>query len=227
MVRVAQCWDDGVATDIKLIRILKKYHAKATFNLNPSLMTRTRQQPVWAPAGYSGWSHKGFFGGHVGLDELTKIYAGFQVASHCLHHMNAGDVPDGEFMKDAVGAKEFLENLFQKECPGFAWPCGKYTPSTAAAMKKAGFAYGRTVENSDFPEKFDDPMILRSTCHYQDYQFISKFKAAKARNGVFYFWGHSYEMMDSRGMWNQLEAKIKYLSEDPEVEWIDVVDIVR
>ena len=31
MVKVAQCWDDGVATDIRLIDILHKYNAKATF----------------------------------------------------------------------------------------------------------------------------------------------------------------------------------------------------
>ena len=31
MIRVAQCWDDGVATDIRLTEILRKYNAKATF----------------------------------------------------------------------------------------------------------------------------------------------------------------------------------------------------
>ena len=30
MIKVAQCWDDGVATDIPLTEILRKYNAKAT-----------------------------------------------------------------------------------------------------------------------------------------------------------------------------------------------------
>ena len=38
MIRVAQCWDDGVATDIRLTEILRKYNAKATFNLCPGLI---------------------------------------------------------------------------------------------------------------------------------------------------------------------------------------------
>ena len=38
MIKVAQCWDDGVATDIRLIEILRKYNAKATFNLCPGLI---------------------------------------------------------------------------------------------------------------------------------------------------------------------------------------------
>ena len=38
MIKVAQCWDNGVATDIRLIEILRKYNARATFNLCPGLM---------------------------------------------------------------------------------------------------------------------------------------------------------------------------------------------
>ena len=36
-IRVAQCWDDGVTDDIRLIEILRKHGAKASFNLNPAL----------------------------------------------------------------------------------------------------------------------------------------------------------------------------------------------
>ena len=32
-------------------------------------------------------------------------------------------------------------------------------------------------------------------------------------------------MMDSEGMWNQLEQKIAYITNDPESEWADVIDI--
>ena len=31
MVKVACCWDDGVVNDIRLISLLRKYKAKATF----------------------------------------------------------------------------------------------------------------------------------------------------------------------------------------------------
>ncbi len=48
MVHVACCWDDGVETDLRLIELLKKYHAKATFNLNPGLYYPDRRRT-------SGW----------------------------------------------------------------------------------------------------------------------------------------------------------------------------
>ena len=41
-VKVAQCWDDGVCNDIRVTDILRKYNAKATFNLNPGLNCMTR-----------------------------------------------------------------------------------------------------------------------------------------------------------------------------------------
>ena len=70
-------------------------------------------------------------------------------------------------------------------------------------------------------------MRLNSTCHFQDGSFLSKFLKVKENGGIFYFWGHSYEMLDCEGLWRQLENKLDFLSSDPDVEWIDVIDIVR
>ena len=48
------------------------------------------------------------------------------------------------------------------------------------------------------------------------------------KNGckVFYFWGHSYEMFEYEPLWQQLEDKIRYITEDPDAEWANVIDIV-
>lgn len=45
MVYVAQCWDDGVSTDVRLIELLRKYNAKATFNLPPGNLPPHRTAP--------------------------------------------------------------------------------------------------------------------------------------------------------------------------------------
>ena len=47
---VVQCWDDGVATDVRLVDLLCRHGAKATFNLNAGLHDRHRQ---------FGWIHQG------------------------------------------------------------------------------------------------------------------------------------------------------------------------
>ncbi len=226
-VKVAQCWDDGIITDIRLIEILRKHNAKATFNLNPGNHGPTRVEPRWLAYGESDWSCRGFRPGKLAAGELTQIYDGFQVASHCWKHETVGTVSDEAFLKAALDARHYLEDLFQRPCHGFAWPCGVVTDRTADMLLEAGFEYGRTVEYAQNVLDYKHPLRLNSSCHFQDSFFIDKYNAAKNGSGVFYFWGHSYEMMDSEGMWRQLEQKIEYIANDPDAEWIDVIDIVR
>lgn len=226
MVKVACCWDDGVVNDIRLIELLRKYNAKATFNLNPGAMPEHTAVPRWKKMGETVWSYNGFINGKVGLAEMKEIYGDFQVASHGWVH-KGGSVPPEEFIKDAMDARKYLEDVFQRECPGYAWPCGDYTPVAAKLLQENGFLYGRTTKYTDNVGCTDAPLQLHSSCHFMDRGFVDKFNAAKAQNGIFYFWGHSYEMMDCEGLWDQFEQKMILLSEDPEVRWIDVIDIVR
>jgi len=227
MLKVAQCWDDGVVNDERLVKLLRKYQAKATFNLNPGLMEAERKPTSWDVfgEGWKGYSYHGFRAGKLGLNEIKEIYDGFQVASHCWRHENAGSIPDGDFLKAALDARHFLEDMFQRDCLGFAWPCGIYTPETCRLLKEAGFKYGRTVKNTDDVGAYEDSMALHSSCHYMDGRFFEKYQAAKA-NGKFYFWGHSYEMLEDDQLWDQLEQKIRYISQDPEAEWVNVVELV-
>ena len=69
MIRVAQCWDDGAATDLRLIEILRKYNARATFNLCPGMM---REETV--PAGWADPLARccGFSGGRIGKKDLIS-----------------------------------------------------------------------------------------------------------------------------------------------------------
>ena len=225
MIKVAQCWDDGVATDIRLIEILRKYNAKATFNLCPGRMPKKTTYPFWLEPMHRGWTFNGFSGGIVGQENLLDVYSGFQVASHCWEHEVAGIVPDDVFLQKAVDARSFLEDIFQRDCPGFAWPCGRYTPETVKMLADAGFRYGRTVENTNDVTANSEPLAMAANCHFLDPLFWGIFDRAK-ETGVFYFWGHSYEMMDFDTLWERFEAGSKALSEDPEVEWVDVIDLV-
>ena len=156
---------------------------------------------------------------------MYQVYKDFQVASHCWKHECAGEVPDADFIKAAVDARHFLEDIFGRSCPGFAWPCSRHTPATCDLLRENGFAYARVSNRAHSATPSDDPMLFVPTCHFQDRDFYDCYEQAK-QNGVFYFWGHSYEMMDSPGMWQQLEDKLAWISRDPEAEWADVIDIV-
>ena len=225
MIKVAQCWDDGVATDIRVIEILRKYNAKATFNLCPGSIPEDTVPYSWPEPAGRNWSIKGFSNGRVGKKDLTAVYDGFQVASHCWNHESAAAVPAADFLKSAMDARKFLEDLFQRECRGFAWPYGQHTPETERLLSEAGFRYGRTTANTADVTCCTQPLALASNCHFLNRNFWQIFEEAK-KTGAFYFWGHSYEMMDCPQIWERFELAIRLLSEDPEVEWVDVIDLV-
>jgi peptidoglycan/xylan/chitin deacetylase (PgdA/CDA1 family) len=226
MLKVVQCWDDGVVNDIRLCELLRKYQAKATFNLNPGLHQDSRISTGWAEPFDKNWSHKGYRGGKVGIKEMVEVYGDFQVASHCWCHETVGRVPDNVFIQAAIDARKFLEDMFQRECPGFAWPCGAYSPETIQLMRDAGFAYGRTTKNTSDVCSYTEPMMLCPSCHFQDNNFWQAYEDAK-KTGVFYFWGHSYEMFEYDPLWKQFEDKVRIISEDPDSVWCDVIDIVK
>ncbi|MBR3899718.1 MAG: polysaccharide deacetylase family protein, partial [Elusimicrobiaceae bacterium] len=87
--------------------------------------------------------------GRVGKDRMLEVYGDFEVASHCDLHEDARTTDPQAFLKSAVTSRKFLEDFFQKECRGFAWPYGAYTDETVKLLNEAGFAYGRTTENTD------------------------------------------------------------------------------
>ena len=224
-VKVAQCWDDGVATDIRLVELLRKYKAKATFNLCPGAMPENKRiQPYYVPAEYKGWSFRGFIGGKIALSEMCDIYDGFEVASHCWFHQVAGKVSDEDFTIAAYDARKFLEDSFQREFRGLAYPCGAFTPGAEQMLRDAGFAYARTVNCTDNIYSCTNTMEFHPNGKFDDPLFWEKFKKAK-ENGAFYFWGHSYEMMDKDELWDAFEEKLAILSADSDVEWVNVVDL--
>ncbi len=227
-VRVAQCWDDGVFTDIRLTEILKKYKAKATFNLCSGLITDESVPVRWMEGDEENPpTINTFHSGRVCKDRMMEVYGDFEVASHCDLHEDARTTDPQAFLKSAVTSRKFLEDFFQKECRGFAWPYGTYTDETVKLLNESGFAYGRTTENTDDVLSYTDPLKLASNCHFMNRLFWEKYQLAKETSGVFYFWGHSYEMADFDPYWKNFEAMIAYISNDPEAEWINVVDIIK
>ena len=220
MIKVAQCWDDGVLNDVKVAELCRKYNAKATFNICPAgHLATTRKTDGWM------FADTGYYPGRLAWSEVKSVYEGFEVASHGMSHLSAGVVDDKVFVADAIAARKVIEDHFGRECRGFAWPCGKYNDATVKMMREAGFAYGRTTQNVEHVLPCEDFMLLHSNCHFMNKDFWTIFEKAKSC-GVFYFWGHSYEMMEVPELWAEYEDKLRRLDEDPEVEWVNVIDLV-
>jgi hypothetical protein len=80
--------------------------------------------------------------------------------------------------------------------------------------------YARTATQADQTWPPADAMAVHPTCHVLAPDFWERYERARA-GGVFYFWGHSYELIGD-AMWAALERKIERISRDPAAQWDDV-----
>jgi hypothetical protein len=69
-------------------------------------------------------------------------------------------------------------------------------------------------------------MYFHRTCHFQAPDFWSRFEAIVADGGVFYFWGHSYELL-TEAQWAAFDAQVAALARQPQVRWTTVTDLFR
>lgn len=216
MYKVAQCWDDGVVNDIQVAEICRKHGAKATFNLNPGLNQALRSD---------GWNYHDFEVKRLGKREFKSVYEGFELASHTMTHPRASKIELEVFRQEAVDARKYIEDLVQREQRGFAWPFGDAPDLCAEVLREAGFVYGRTTRNVPNILENADLMQLPAHCHFADPNFDQIWESAK-QTGIFYFWGHSYEMKNDPVLWKRYEEQIRRISADPKAQWVNVVDLV-
>ncbi len=211
-MRVAQSWDDGVVDDIRLTELLRRYGATSTFNLNPGLHRPQRS---------FGWryGHKDVW--RLGRDELVSVYAGFEIANHSLSHPNLPDLPSAELEWEVGESRRILQNWFQQPIRGFCYPFGGCNPAVREVVRAAGHIYARTVTEIELLFPPTDPMALGVSCRFQDPAFWTLYERARAADGVFCFWGHSYELIGD-AMWADLENKIARISADPVAEWVNL-----
>ncbi len=210
-MKIVQCWDDGIVADIKLIEILRRYDAKATFNLNARLHEGDRG---------NGWTFKETEVLRLAKGELCSIYEGFTIANHSFSHPHLEQLPLDEAKSEIIDNRKILQDIFGQPIKGFAYPFGSYDESVIEIIKSAGHSYARTVKNitPSFPPK--DPFEFHPSCHFLSKDFWSIYDASK-ESGVFYFWGHSYEMINQE-MWTDFEGNIKKMNDDSDSEWADL-----
>lgn len=217
MMKVVQCWDDGVNDDIPLIDILRKHKAKASFNLNPTTHKETRE------GGFNERWKKTIQ--RLARGELASVYAGFTIANHSMTHPWPTRIPLEQWRGEVVDARKILQDWFQQPILGFAYPFGDYDDATAAVVREAGHVYARTTKNVTPCYRPEDAMKFHADRHFHAEDFWERYEQAKASGcGVFYFWGHSYEMCTPE-QWAAFDAKIARISADPDAEWAELPEL--
>ena len=216
-MKVVQCWDDGVNDDIRLIEILRQYGAKASFNLNPATHQAERS---------GGFNERwGKTIQRLAKSELQAVYEGFTIANHTMTHPWPLKVSLDTWRHEVFDARKELQDWFQQPIHGFVYPFGQSDDATAAIVREAGHCYGRTTQSATPCVPVEDRMQQPSDCHFHSEQFWDLYDAAKASGcGVFYFWGHSYELC-TEAQWDAFDAKIARIANDPDVTWAELTDV--
>jgi hypothetical protein len=208
---VVQCWDDGVTADVRLVEILRRHGAKATFNLNAGLHEAQRKL-VRTYEGGEIW--------RLGWDEMRAVYDGFTIANHSLTHPNLEPLAPGGLQREIVDGRDRLQQFFAQPVYGFAYPFGTYSDAVMAAVREAGHTYARTTGSVERPFPPENPMALHPCCHFLAPDLWARYEKAR-EGGVFYFWGHAYEMTNE-SMWSAFETLIACIGADPGARWGEV-----
>ncbi len=218
-LRVVQCWDDGIVDDIRLCTLLRKYEAKASFNLNFGMHELDRAH---------SWTFKSSHGEkavwRLGRRELAEVYRGFSIANHTLRHPWLTKLPGEMAKKEIFEGRKRLQDFFQEPILGFAYPFGDYHAGIAEMVREAGHCYGRTTSSvtPSFPPS--NPYAIAPDCHFLAADFWERFQRAKESSAAFYFWGHSYEIF-GEGAWASFEDTLRRISLDEGTIWADLWEL--
>ena len=212
---VVQCWDDGVTADERLVDVLRHYGAKATFNLCAGLYDNERK---------FGWMHGNTEVWRLGRNEMRDLYKGFTIASHSLTHPYLDQLSHDALRWEIREGRERLQQFFGQAVEGFAYPFGAYNDTVMEVVAEAGHTYARAGAVG-VPCSLPPPnaMVFHPSCHFLAHDFWERYEEARPY-GVFYFWGHSYEMIHE-DMWTAFAEKMRRISADPASFWADVCDL--
>lgn len=188
---VTLSYDDGVAEDVKMIEIMKKYGLKGTFNINTAL---------FAPEGTT--FNDGKWGHRLPKSTVETLYAGagMELAVHALTHPYLEKLPVPQATYEILKDRENIEAMTGKITRGGAYPYGTYNDNVVNVLRDCGIVYFRTVistGNFDIPT---DWLRMPTTCHHRDgrlpeltKKFLEGEPGAREDGWLFYLWGHTYE----------------------------------
>lgn len=190
MVTIQFCWpegkagaltasyDDGQKEDRPLVEIFNRYGMRGTWNLNASHIPADV-----SPAARVAWP------------EISRLYAGHEVAAHGLTHPRLELIPEERVLMEIAEDRRRLEACVRYPVKGMSLPYGSYDARVLAILERAGIVHCRTTRATQtfaLPANF---LEWHPTCHHRHdlAKLWQDFAALKDPHKLFYLWGHSYE----------------------------------
>jgi peptidoglycan/xylan/chitin deacetylase (PgdA/CDA1 family) len=195
-----QSWDDGIPQDKRAAELLHRHGWRATF----------------------------FFNHHSAMVDRWKELAdlGMEIGSHSWSHPFYPLQSPRRCHDESVLMRRFLESKTGHPVISFAYPFN-YGPAYDAqgdyvlrAQQDAGYLSCRSTMNGPLSlDDLGDPLVMKANVHFladRDRIEAEWLRAANATRGVFYLWGHTYEMGKDVD-WNSFEEMLRYYGRRPGV----------
>ena len=196
-------FDDGVTQDIRLIEILNRYGLKATFNINSELLGKE---------GCIERNGKAVRHDKVQVCDVSRIYAGHEVAAHTLTHPNLTRLSAEEVIRQVEEDRKNLSRLCGYEVVGMAYPCGGVNNDERVAeiiKNNTGIKYARTITSTHSFAGQDNLFRFNPSVYYIEENLedvVESFLALETEApSLLYIWGHSYEMDAEYISWEKFE----------------------
>ena len=203
-------FDDGLEQDKELLRLMRKYGIRGTFNLNSELFGTNSYIKYLGRYGLRSVAeipaHPGLWkiapARRIPADEVRQVYEGMELATHGCFHKNLTSLTTNELREELLQDRENLRQYTDLPVVGHAYPSGQTSSEVERFLKENGFLYARGVMSAGSKEKFrfpQDPLNFKPTCWHIEAKLealVDQFLAAEASDGdlLFFLWGHGYEL---------------------------------
>ena len=199
-VAVVTSWDDGVESDMQCSKILNQHGYKGTFFVNEFSPVRKKY-----------------------LGEMEKL--GMEIASHSVNHPRGWLISPQQWKDECLQLRLSLEQSLGHPVISFAYPFD-YVPAydiegdyVLRGARSAGYWSARTAAaREETINGYAEPLTLSTNGHFlQSFEKLdASWQAAHTQEGgVFYFWGHTYEIKPPKD-WDYFEALLSRYEKKPE-----------
>jgi peptidoglycan-N-acetylglucosamine deacetylase len=225
-VFVTTSWDDGHILDHKLANLLHNYRLPGTFYIAPKNVELAQHERLRSP-------------------DLQALSRDFEIGGHTLSHLRLTTVSDRVAAREISEGKDALEQVIGVPLRCFCYPGGEYSRQHPAMVQDAGFDLARTVRRgvmgisppyethttvNAYRHLVDGPGALRlargnpkkarQIYWNWDELAMTLFDRVLTAGGVYHLWGHSWEIEQNKD-WHRIERVFSYISNRPEVKYID------
>lgn len=196
---VLTSWDDGKPEDLRCAEILNTYGYHPSFFLNQN-----------APA-------------MKFLDKLEALNV--EIGSHCYTHPSLYAQPPQRCLDECAEMRRVLEKALGHPVISMGYPNG-YSPAcdvdgdyVLRAVKAAGYWSGRTTRTAqETVESTGDLCIMNTDGFFGNSRDLERvWRETRAKDGgVFYFWGHSWQIGKTDEQWKKFEDFVAQFARQPD-----------